>query len=264
MAVVSMEEDAITSIPCLGQFYIFLHLQLIDDLLTYKVQNDHIYPLINRFKAKQTSITRTFEIVDNPDFWKNFNCVVINLHDANLDMKKTLPLLIAKSLYDEHKKEQNKKSLNIIIDEAHNILSKTSFRETEDWKDYRLETFEEIIKEGRKFGVFLTISSQRPNDISETIISQAHNYFIHQLINERDLRTIGNAVSYIDKITEEAIPTLPVGTCVFSGIATPMPLKIKIEELSEANKPDSKTLKFKDIVGDVVEEDNLDDWINQL
>lgn len=262
MAVTLIDDKKMNAILYLTQFYIFLHLQLIEDLLTYKIQNDHIYPVINRFRAKQTSISRTFDITDDPDFWKDSNCVVINLHDANLDMKKTIPLLIAKSLYDAHKKELNRKSLNIIIDEAHNILSKASFRETEDWKDYRLETFEEIIKEGRKFGVFLTISSQRPNDISETIISQAHNYFIHQLINERDLQTIGNAVSYIDKITEEAIPTLPVGTCVFSGIATPMPLKIKINELPDANKPDSHTLKFKDIVGDkITDEFNIDDFL---
>ena len=137
-----------------------------------------------------------------------------------------------------------------IIDEAHNILSRISFRETEDWKDYRLETFEEIIKEGRKFGVFVTIASQRPNDISETIISQAHNYFIHQLINQRDLQTIGNAVSYIDKITEESIHTLPVGTCIFSGIATPMPLKLKIEELPDEQKPDSHTLQFEKVSGE--------------
>jgi hypothetical protein len=251
----AVEDSKINNLPELTQFYIFLHIQLIEDLLTYKVQNDHIYPVVNRFKAKQTSITRTFNVTGAPNFWQDTNCVVINLHDVNLDMKKTIPLLLAKSLYDAHKKEDNQKSLNVIIDEAHNILSKTSFRETEDWKDYRLETFEEIIKEGRKFGVFLTISSQRPNDISETIISQAHNYFIHQLINERDLLTIGNAVSYIDKITEEAIPTLPVGTCVFSGIATPMPLKIRVDELPEANKPDSRTLKFEDIVGgEAVEE----------
>ena len=67
---------------------------------------------------------------------------------------------------------QTNSSLNIIIDEAHNILSYASQRESETWKDYRLETFEEIIKEGRKFGVFLTIASQRPSDISSTIISQ--------------------------------------------------------------------------------------------
>ena len=60
--------------------------------------------------------------------------------------------------------------------------------------------------------------------------------------------TIGNAVSYIDKITEESIPTLPVGTCIFSGIATPMPLKIKITELPDNKKPESQTLRFSDLL----------------
>jgi hypothetical protein len=43
---------------------------------------------------------------------------------------------------------------------------------------------------------------------------------------------------------------LPVGTCIFSGIATPMPLKIKIDELPDNEKPDSKTLKFSDITNE--------------
>jgi len=167
-------------------------------------------------------------------------------------MKKTLPLLLAKKVYEEHKNRyEGKGSLNLIIDEAHNILSKESFRESESWKDYRLETFEEIIKEGRKFGVFVTISSQRPNDISSTIISQAHNYFIHRLINQKDLATISNAVSYIDKITEESIPTLPIGTCIFSGIATQLPLKINIKELPEDLQPKSKTMNFGEIMKDI-------------
>ena len=104
-----------------------------------------------------------------------------------------------------------------MIDEAHNILSTESFREAESWKDYRLETFEEIIKEGRKFGVFVTISSQRPNDISPTITSQAHNYFIHRLLNERDLKAIASAVSYIDRVTEESIPTSGPGRVYSAG-----------------------------------------------
>jgi len=235
-------------ISVLDQFFIFLLLQLINDLYRYKVQVDHIIPVINRFKAKQKSIERIFEIKDNANLWDDKSVTIINFLNVNLDMRKTIPLLLAKNIYKAHKKEKNKNTLSIIIDEAHNILSKTSFRETEDWKDYRLETFEEIIKEGRKFGVFVTIASQRPNDISETIISQAHNYFIHQLINQRDLLTIGNAVSYIDKITEESIPTLSIGTCIFSGIATPMPLKVRINELAESQKPDSHTIRFEKLI----------------
>jgi uncharacterized protein len=70
---------------------------------------------------------------------------------------------------------------------------------------YRLETFEEIIKEGRKFGVFVTIASQRPNDISPTITSQAQNYFIHRLTNDGDLKTIASAVSYIDRVNSRSM-----------------------------------------------------------
>ncbi|MEA5001417.1 MAG: ATP-binding protein [Endomicrobiaceae bacterium] len=231
-------------------FYDLLHilkLQMIQDITSNRAQKDHIYPVVNRLEKHQKDIEKIITFANN-NFWKDSNFIVINLDDVNLDMKKTIPLLIAKKIYSEHKDENNTKSLTIIIDEAHNILSKQSTRETEGWKDYRLETFEEIIKEGRKFGVFLTISSQRPNDISDTITSQAHNYFIHRLLNQKDLQMIDNAISYIDKITKDSIPTLPTGVCIFSGTATEIPLKIKIKELPKKEQPQSHTLKYIDII----------------
>ena len=163
-------------------------------------------------------------------------------------MKKIIPLLLSKHLYELHKRKETPSFLNIIIDEAHNILSRESFRETESWKDYRLETFEEIIKEGRKFGVFITISSQRPADISATIVSQAHNYFIHRLINHNDLKAIETSVSYIDKITAESIPTLPVGTCIFNGISTQIPILLQVEKLNDISSPQSDTLKITELI----------------
>ncbi len=231
----------------LSRLIVFLYLQLISDVIANRAQNDHIIPVINRLKSKKTDIDRLFDLSGHFTFWES-NFVVVNLHDVNLDMKKTIPLLLSKKLYADQKNAGLNKSLNIIVDEAHNILSTESFREAESWKDYRLETFEEIIKEGRKFGVFVTISSQRPNDISPTITSQAHNYFIHRLINQKDLNTIANAVSYIDRVTEESIPTLPTGTCVFSGVASQMPLKINVKPLEEHARPKSATREFSAIV----------------
>jgi DNA helicase HerA-like ATPase len=231
-----------------GQVIIFLYLQLAGDLIANRAQNEHIAPVINRLKAKKDDIDKIFAHDDiEGGIWQR-NFVVINLDDVNLDMKKTLPLLIARKEYGAHKKNAEDRTLTIIIDEAHNILSTESFREAEGWKDYRLETFEEIIKEGRKFGVFVTIASQRPSDISATITSQAHNYFIHRLINDRDLKTIASAVSYIDKVTEESIPTLPTGTCVFSGVASQVPLKINIRPLAISRRPQSSTREFAKIV----------------
>jgi len=231
----------------LSNLICFLYLQLISDVLSNRAQNEHVVHVINRLKSKRGDIDKLFNLQEDAEFWVT-NFVVVNLDDVNLDMKKTIPLLLAKKLYAEHKKAGPNKSLNIIVDEAHNILSTQSFRETDSWKDYRLETFEEIIKEGRKFGAFVTISSQRPNDISPTLTSQAHNYFIHRLINQRDLDTIASAVSYIDRLTEESIPTLPTGTCIFSGVASQMPLKINVKPLDEDCRPRSSTRKFSVIV----------------
>jgi DNA helicase HerA-like ATPase len=224
-----------------------LYLQLISDILTNRAVNEHIAPVIFRLLRKRDDIERIFDLSEGRKFWTE-NFVVINLAEVNIDMRKTIPLLLAKQKYAEQKQAGEGQTLTIIIDEAHNILSTESFREAESWKDYRLETFEEIIKEGRKFGVFVTIASQRPNDISPTITSQAHNYFIHRLINDRDLATIASAVSYIDRSTGESIPTLATGTCIFSGVITPMPVKINIRPLREMNRPQSSTRKFSDIV----------------
>lgn len=226
----------------------FMYLQLIQEFLSNKSNPEHISPVINRMNANRKDIAKIFDTSGQQDFWGNENFTVVNLNMVNITMKKTLPLLLAKWAYNLKKLSTDPSTLHIIIDEAHNILSNTSFRETESWKDYRLETFEEIIKEGRKFGVFITISSQRPNDISSTIISQAHNYFIHRLINQNDLYAIEKSVSYIDRMTEESIPTLSTGTCIFSGVVSPMPLKLRVAELPSEQKPKSNTISFLDLL----------------
>lgn len=225
----------------------FMYVQLIYDVLANRAQNEHIAPAINKLISKRADIEKILDTGTGGTLWEK-NFVVVNLHDVNLEMKKTIPLLVAKKEYQDHKGRPRGHSLSVIVDEAHNILSTESAREAESWKDYRLETFEEIIKEGRKFGVFVTIASQRPNDISPTITSQAHNYFIHRLINQKDLATIASAVSYIDQLSEASIPTLPTGTCIFSGTAGQMPLKLVIPRLEGPKRPQSGTLEFTETI----------------
>lgn len=171
-------------------FICIMYMRLIYDMLGNRAMNEHIAPAINKLKSNEKNIEKVFNFSNQINsFWDDSNIVVINLCNVNTDMKKMIPLLLTNKLYNEYKKKRDNKSyLNIIVDEAHNILSYQSTRESESWKDYRLEVFEEIIKEGRKFGVFMTIASQRPSDISSTIISQLHNYFIHRLMNERDIQ----------------------------------------------------------------------------
>lgn len=161
------------------------------------------------------------------------------------------PILLAKEYFKEHK-EQNKnevkKTFHLIIDEAHNILSQQSNREAESWKDYRLELFEEIIKEGRKFGFFLTVASQRPADISETIMSQFHNFFIHRLINEKDLRLIDNVISTLDRSSKQLIPVLPQGACIVTGTAFDFPQIIQVDKIeNREERPNSDDIDLEEL-----------------
>ena len=227
----------------------FLYIQLIKDLIENRAQNEHVTPAINKLKSLTNEFSKVFSIstdVGNTNLWEEGKpLAVINMNKASTSMKKLIPLLLSYKYYQEHKNKKTDvvtSSLNIIIDEAHNILSYDSTRESQEWKDFRLETFEEIIKEGRKFGVFLTIASQRPSDISATIISQLHNYLIHRLINDRDLEMVEKAIAYLDKISIESLPILPAGACVLSGIIADLPLILQVDRLSEKEQPESQTI----------------------
>lgn len=246
----ALTKDKITALPIdfanvkagidLVRFKIVL--QYYSDIISGFSNREHLSPLIKRLETRVPDIKKLIEISDQP--LSSCPLAVISLRDVNLSMRKVIPMLLCKYLYDQKKESDsaNERYLNLIIDEAHNILSTESSRESEAWRDYRLETFEEIIKEGRKFGVFLTIASQRPHDISETIISQLHNYFLHRLINNLDIHAVEKAVAYLDRVSFESLPILPTGACVIAGVSAQVPVVAKISSLAGEFEPNSRTM----------------------
>ena len=226
------------------------YLQLCSDVVFGYAQYEHIQPVLARAKSSINALRNVLEVVNVPSPPHLLH--VISLKKCKNEIKKILPLLIAKNFYTNHKDSENLKSpptrtLHIIIDEAHNILSEQSTREHEIWKDYRLELFEEIIKEGRKYGVYLTLSSQRPADISPTIISQIHNFFIHRLVNDRDLMLLDNTISTLDSGSKGLIPTLAKGCCVVTGTAFDLPMILKIDPLLKEHRPSSDDVDLEQL-----------------
>lgn len=226
------------------------YLQLASDVVVGYAQYEHIQPVLSRAKSMISSLRKVLEIVDYPPAPHLLH--VISLKKCKNDVKKILPMLISKNFYINHKDSDNLQSpptrtLHIIIDEAHNILSEQSSREHEVWKDYRLELFEEIIKEGRKYGAYLTLSSQRPADISPTIVSQIHNFFIHRLVNERDLILLDNTISTLDSSSKALIPTLAKGCCVVTGTAFDLPMILKVNPLLKEHRPASDDVNLENL-----------------
>ena len=213
-------------------------------------QYEHISPLIERLKSRSLIIDKLIKIEDEKV--ENPTLTIVSLRNCNTEAKKLIPLLLAKNSYNSLKGENEdsiKKTYHLIIDEAHNILSEQSIREEMSWKDYRLETFEEIIKEGRKFGYYVTLASQRPADISETIVSQLHNYFIHRLISEQDSRMINNTINTLDSVSKANIPLLAQGQCILTGTSFNLPKIVQITKLDDEHSPNSASEDLNSLWG---------------
>jgi DNA helicase HerA-like ATPase len=228
-----------------------VNLQLMSDLNAGYVQYEHIQPLLKRVESSLASLRKVLSVSDVPSDERLLT--VISMRRCNNEVKKVLPLLFAKHYYNSHKNtvaNPPNSTIHLIVDEAHNILSDQSARESETWKDYRLEQFEEIIKEGRKFGMFITIASQRPADISPTIVSQLHNFFIHRLVNDRDLYLIDNTISTLDALSRSLIPGLSQGCCVVTGTAFELPMVIQVDRLPTSKQPASEDVDLEKLWSD--------------
>lgn len=218
-------------------FFYFVEFQKIFNAKYVGMQLDWLNPVVERLGRLLRSVKRYAEIKDSKrSFTKGIT--IYNLKKIDGEYKETFALLLSKMFYEKQKADSTCISVHLIIDEAHNILNSFKSTHSDVWEDYRLTTFESMIKEGRKYGFFLTIASQRPADISPTIMSQIHNYIIHKLVNDKDLQMLENTMPTLDAFSKSRIPTLGKGEAVLTGRAFGMPSLIKVD-YEEYSRPDS-------------------------
>ena len=229
------------ALPEIDKLKFHLEFQKVHQSAWKSTNIEHINPLFYRIENALNSLKKVVEVKDSIE--GDFSSLnIINLVHANQEITRLIPMLISKMVYDKQNENINRDNVtctsHLIIDEAHNILNAQNHSVGDTWQDYRLNIFEEIIKEGRKFGFYLTISSQRPADISPTILSQVHNYFIHRLVNDNDLRMLVNTMPTLDKASFNKIPSLGKGEVIITGNAIQVPVFVKVDK-EEVIRPNS-------------------------
>lgn len=132
----------------------------------------------------------------------------------------------------------------LICDEAHLYLPIRD--EADAVQKQALYNFERIAKEGRKYGVSILAVSQRPADVSKTILSQCNNFVVLRLTNEKDKGVIKNLLPDSLKSTIEFLPLLDVGEALVVGDAILLPSKILLDKPTEDHQPISATRNFWD------------------
>ena len=111
------------------------------------------------------------------------------------------------------------------VDEAHSFLGHHIGGED---TVARLDAFELIAKEGRKYGLNICLATQRPRDITEGVLSQMGTLIVHRLTNDRDREVVERACGEIDRAAASFLPTLKPGEAAIIGADFPIPLTIQI------------------------------------
>ena len=107
----------------------------------------------------------------------------------------------------------------VVVDEAHNFLGRQIGGED---AVARLDAFELIAKEGRKFGLNICLTTQRPRDITEGVLSQMGTLVVHRLTNDRDREVVERACGEIDRSASSFLPNLKPGEAAIIGEVLPI------------------------------------------
>lgn len=147
---------------------------------------------------------------------------------------------ITKLIYNVQIMQKDARPITLVCDEAH-VYIPTDFQLTATQRRM-VEIFENIAKEGRKFGVTLFVASQRPSELNKTIMAQCANYIVMKLNNENDKSMIKGMMPAGSADVIETTTMFSPGDCLVVGDACPIPLKIHVELANE--RPKSKTIDF--------------------
>jgi len=166
---------------------------------------------------------------------------VIDFSEVPADILPVIIGLVARIIYQVQfwTDPESRRPVAFVCDEAHLYLPR---KEGNPVERRAVEAFEKIAKEGRKYGVALMIVSQRPSDVSATILSQCNNIISLRLTNADDQATVRKLLPESLESLLEALPIMDVGEAMVVGDSVLLPSRIKIDPPKE--KPLSATIDF--------------------
>ncbi len=201
--------------------------QLYDDAIILKVR---LHSIIN---------SKMYKYFDYPNYisleqyiaslvtHQNGRAQIININLEDLDdtYAKVVVKILSRFFFEFAKKREKRAGIpfHIFLEEAHRYIQKDS-----DVFLIGYNIFERIAKEGRKYGVLLNIISQRPVELSDTVISQISNFLIFKMTHPLDIEYIEKMLPNISSDIIEKQKSLQPGTCVGFGNAFKIPLIIKL------------------------------------
>jgi len=180
-------------------------------------------------------------------------CVtIIDLSLVPADIVHVVTAVVARMTFEalQRYRKLNDKSLPtvLVMEEAHTFVKRyKEDTENQSASSVCCQMFEKISREGRKFGLGLVLSSQRPSELSPTVLSQCNTFLLHRVSNDRDQELIHRLVPDNLRGLLRELPSLPSQQAILLGWASELPIMVRMNDLADHERPQSDDPDFWDV-----------------
>lgn len=224
---------------------------------------DYIVTLMPRIKTLLSDV-RVKKVIDNTDVdlcgWleeyvgadNKESLTIIDLSLLPSDVTSIVTAVIARMVFEAQQRylKLNKVCLPtvLVMEEAHYFVKRYN-DDTENTGPTTqcCKVFEKIAREGRKFGLGLVLSSQRPSELSPTVLSQCNSFLLHRISNDRDQELVHRLLPDNMRGILREMPSLPSQYAVLLGWASELPVLVKMRTLPKAQCPQSDDPDYWDV-----------------
>ena len=174
---------------------------------------------------------------------------VIDLSLVPVEVVHIVTAVIARMIFEalqRYKKiEDGSLPTTLIVEEAHTFVGR--YREDNENQTVAAtccRVFEKIAREGRKFGLGLVLSSQRPSELSPTVLSQCNSFLLHRISNSQDQELVNRLVPDNLRGLLRELPSLPTQQAILLGWAAELPVLVQMNDLPDEMRPSSDDPEF--------------------
>lgn len=174
---------------------------------------------------------------------KRSQITILDMNEVEDEVIEVVSAVATRMLFERLRRapERNELPVNLVLEEAHRYVPD---RPTESAID-ATRIFERVAKEGRKYGLFVTVASQRPSELSRTVLSQCSNFVVHRIQNPEDLQHVRRMTPFISESVLSRLPSLPKQHALIFGNSVTVPTTFRVRDALP--KPRSDDAKIRHI-----------------
>lgn len=197
----------------------------------------------NKTEYQSSDFNKYYNVVTSEKEAKHNQITIIDMSLLPFQVLETITGLIGRMILEFlsrfDKEKRGSIPVVIALEEAQNYIPEVNRKDRESISK---KVFERIAREGRKYGLSLVVSSQRPSELSKTVLSQCNSFIVHRIQNPDDQTYIRKLVSSANSEILNQLPTLPQQHVIVMGDCVRTPIVARMNDAKP--KPNSNNPEF--------------------